>query len=608
MLTYAFIAVIVVTAAAIADPTGIVDSILRLGWRFLSGAPLDGRQRTDATWWRAGTKSLDPKITRYSRWSARRRAERSWIRISCTILAAMLAWAYLTHPTLTLVLGAYTVFAFGVWQIYRAWTAWLMRHHQSTYIRPLHVAMSAALHLDPHLPADKYIRVPVGFRTSETAESRVYLPETFDPSPAAKKQAEDLVRAKLDVSPTSHDLGWELKGRPYIVLTLAPTPPTLVPWADWIDYMNALPAGEIFLGLDKKKKPYTGSFNIEDPHWGFSVGSRRGKSTQAMSIAAQILHQHPDNQVAGIDPKMTSFDPLIGVPRFTCANHPKQVDQMWALIESIATELDRRMEAESADVTLRHTWPCLALIVDEVNRFADLSADHWKSIKEKGAPATAPIWAVIAGLIWMGAQFNVHVIMYGQRLDARATGGIGLRDGLGFRGLAGFRPQQWLMLVGTAPIPKSQKKRGRFIYSDGQDETWVQNVLPTDQELRDYASTSRPVDVPATAAPEALAPALPMSDVLAGTSSLPALTPGPRTDIPRQATPDTEPAPATVWVVGLAAGAAHVGLSEAAFARRRTRSEGIPGETRQGNQPAWTTEALDALGWAPARVKETSAA
>lgn len=49
-------------------------------------------------------------------------------------------------------------------------------------------------------------------------------------------------------------------------------------------------------------------------------------------------------------------------------------------------------------------------------------------------------------------------------------------------------------------------------------------------------------------------------------------------------------APAPDLVVGVAAAAEHLGLSEAAFVKRRKRAKatgGIPGETREGRQPAW---------------------
>lgn len=595
---------VVLTGAVLVGLAVFCPGALVLLGRFLSGRPMDGAPRTDSSLLHPGTRSLTPGIERYSRWSARRGIERASIRISSTITLITAGYGYLIHPRLTIAVAGLTAWSLGCWQAWRLWLAWQMHQHTKLYVRPLHVTMSHVLGLDPHQPASSYLRIPVDYQTNEQAVSRITLPATFEGSEQARKQVQDLALAKLGLSKTTADCSFTLTGTPYLEIRLAPQPPAVVHWADWIGFMDALPAGELFLGLDKRKQPYTGSFNIEDPHWGFSVGSRRGKSTQAMSIAAQILHQDPRSSVRAIDPKMTSFDPIIGVPRFTVANNPRDVEAMWGAIESVESELNARMDAEAADATLTGSWPCLALIVDEVNQFSAQTAAHWKKIKESGDPATAPIWMNLAAILWMGAQFNCHVIMYGQRLDEKATGGVGLRDSLGFRGLAGFRPQQWMMLVGTAPIPRSQKPRGRFIYSDGQADTWVQNVYPTAQELRDYASTCREplAPLPELAVEPAEAVALidlQMSSVLSGTGSLPALTPGPRTSL-------TQDSPAEAWIVGVAAGAAYLGLKEGTFAKRRTRSEGIPGETRQGNQPAWLPSDLDA--WATTTTKAEVAA
>jgi hypothetical protein len=53
------------------------------------------------------------------------------------------------------------------------------------------------------------------------------------------------------------------------------------------------------------------------------------------------------------------------------------------------------------------------------------------------------------------------------------------------------------MLIGTATVPRSRKPTGRWIYSDGQTETWVQNIcasidpVESGAILRDYAIASR---------------------------------------------------------------------------------------------------------------------
>lgn len=75
------------------------------------------------------------------------------------------------------------------------------------------------------------------------------------------------------------------------------------------------------------------------------------------------------------------------------------------------------------------------------------------------------------------------------------------KPGQGPAGLAQPADQHQLrhrhMLIGTAPVPRSQKPKGRWIYSVGQTETWVQNIcasidpVESGAILRDYAIASR---------------------------------------------------------------------------------------------------------------------
>jgi hypothetical protein len=147
--------------------------------------------------------------------------------------------------------------------------------------------------------------------------------------------------------------------------------------------------------------------------------------------------------------------------------------------------MDARMDAYSQDKTLE--FKRSLLILDEINQFAAMSLDYWRSIKEKGDPAQPPVWRDLAAIAWQGAQLRCNMIVVGQRLDSSATGGAGLRDSFGIRMLAGFTPQQWNFLVGTYPIPRSQKPRGRFIVINGGEQTWVQLVWADPQAVRDLA-------------------------------------------------------------------------------------------------------------------------
>jgi hypothetical protein len=546
--------------------------LARLAYRFLAGHHLaHGRSLTDGSWTRPATRALTPYHVR--RYWHRPGWHRSAFRLAALAVLAVAGAVSITgSPWLwaTLALVVASGLSAATWRAFGRWRDW---RHLRVFVRPLARALAPLLGIAPR-QAVAAVRFPRTYAAVAMGElGRIVLPDTFHPD--QQRAVTLLIKSRL---PVDADLSWRLTGKPlFLQVNASPKPPDRVAFADLAAEMDACLPGDVVIGLDRKRTVFRGSFRTEDPHWALSMGSGRGKSSLLYSVAAQILHQDPGATVTAVDPKMTSLDALVGVPGFTVANDPRNVPAMWGAIESVATEMERRMDITADNPTAE--FPVCLLVIDELNQFSAMTAAVWRGMKEKGDPATAPIWMVLAGLLWQGRAFNVHVIVVGQRLDERATGGIGLRDSFGLRGLAGYTMQQWAMLVGTTPIPRSQKPRGRIVFWDGSDVTWVQAAYGTPEELRDYAMHGRRAGV---AAP-------------AGNGPYPGETAGTATDT------------AATWVVGLDAGAGHLGLSPAAFRKRRERAGGtLPGEVRQGNQPAWTAADLDAWRETWPRMVSTS--
>lgn len=380
----------------------------------------------------------------------------------------------------------------------------------------------------------------------------IELPDHFRATADEKRAVKQLVNARW---PFEVDIQWQTTRAPFqAILREAPTFPGKVHFEDLREEIDACKPGEIVIGLTARREVYKGSFLTDDPHWGFAVGSRRGKSTFLSWCAAQILHQDPEAGVTGIDVKRESFKALFGVPGLTLANNPRDILEMWDRVREFREEMDRRCDARGEDPTLE--FPFRVLMIDEVSQFSAQSKSLWRKIKKQGEQAYPPVWDDVAAVFWQGAAFHCHVLLCGQRLDDTTTGGIGLNTSLGLRGLAGFWPRDWMRLVGTTPIPLSRRERGRWIYANGESETWVQNLYGTDDEIRDWAMAGR---------------------------------------LPR---PRTAPEAAQAWVTGLDAAAEHLGITKAAFVQRRHRAPGhkLPGEDRHGNQPAWRVTDLEA--WA----------
>lgn len=395
----------------------------------------------------------------------------------------------------------------------------------------------------------------------------IELPNHFRAEPAERAALTRLLNSRF---PYEVELTFEMGSTPFMVgIYKVQQCPPLVPFSEWRNEIEKLKPGEIFIGLDKKHSPFVGSFRGEDPHWVFEVMSRRGKSTMVSLSIAQILHQDPGADATGIDPKMESFKALFGVPRFTLANDPDNVEEMWARIRDVRDAMYERRSQRAKDPGLDFAYKLL--VIDECNSFSLLSKIHWRNIKQQGDPPYPPVWEDLAMIMAQGAAYHVHLIMTGQRLDETIFGGLRLISMAGFRGLGGFRPANYKRLgLGGGPVPLSATRRGRWLYNDGETETWVQNVWATDSEIKDYAMS------------------LP-----------PGLVPVPR---PEAAAADL-PAPAE-WLSGLDAAAAHLGLTYEAFKKRRQRRP-VPGEDCSGRYPTWRPADLDA--WAAGESEEARA-
>lgn len=539
-------------------------------WRFVAGQPLDGRYRTDAKFFRRGRKALGPVAP--GRWSYLAGGERLAVRLGvlCGVPAA--GWEYWTHPTRTTILGAFLGVLGALWGVWRLREGWRRRRVYRRYILPLHRVLEPLLGLPATARPREYIAVPETWATAEETPVRIGLPPEFNSSPAAKRLVADAAMSKFPrMTHDNTDAIFQTVGRPVLLLKMAPQPPDLVIWAEHADTIRALPPGKTFVGLGARNKPYIHDWNSgELVHFGVSVNTGGGKSNAIVGWLAQELRKGAS--ATFIDPKH-SFLPevLQGHPRFTLANDPDDPHEFWDKIFAFEREMDRRGKIIRKDRT--QEFPLAFLVLDELSEFADISSLLWEAIKADPEPfgydpvgkkAPSPLWRSLSRILRMGREFYCRVIVLTQRLDNKSTGGIGLRDLFGTRALGKFRKNQWMMLDGSTPVPKSINKIGRWIYTDTDSYTWIQNVYGEPEELRDWAFAEiRAIDT--------------QDDTRAGDD----LSPG------------DESVSVECQVRGNEAGAEYVGLTVSQFRNARRMRGPIPGETYVGRSPVWTREALE---------------
>lgn len=530
-------------------------------WRFVTGQPLDGRLRTDARFLTAGERLLSRVPVR--RWSYLPGYKRAAVRMgTVAALSAVLSGLWVS-PGVTMGVLASTALlgaAVGVW-----WGvgAWRVRQLQRAYVRPLHDVLGPLLGLPPTVTPGDYLTVPVTYRSREDTPAVIRLPRSFDGSQAHKQLVSTAALLKLGLNDDTTDVIFRLVGDPVLELRRAPQPPDSVPWSDHLEFMDGLQPGQVFVGLGPKGKPFVHDWRGgEAVHAGFSVGTGYGKSSAAMSWVAQEHHNDPMTESTFIDPKGAPLpECLLGVQGYVLENDSDDVGSMWSAIYDVEIELDLRRTARKADPTV--LFPMKHLIIDELTQFAIDSRRHWDVIRvdidgPAGKYLTPPIWLAIGRILRLGREYDIRMTVFTQRLDTQALGGaqLGLRDSLGWRGLAGYRKNQWMMMIGTLPVVKCVHKKGRWYYQDGNHEMWVQNVYATAEQLRDWAMMPQRAD----------AEIVPVASV----------------------------AIEHKWdVVGLDAAAQYLQIPVSTFRKRRQRAGGIEGEGLIGRSPAWKYDQLD---------------
>jgi len=598
------------------------DTIAVLVWRHFSGAHYHGNRVTNAGWWEHGssTKRHDyDRGTFMDRWEHKPRGHRMLWRWGCTVAFFGLGYGVIFYRTVTLhaamslIVYAVVVAGFVIEKKVR------LRVHNRHLVNPIVKSLAPVLRLSPHAVRRMLCLLPENI-SDEGENGYLELPPEITPSAEMQTTVARIIDAHM---PVDTEMDWRFQQAPKLgVILAAQKPPDSVPWASMLAEMARCAPGEVVLGADRAKQPYKASLtDLEDPHWGFDVNTKFGKSNFLGIVTAQILHQDPEALAIILDPKRSSLIDFVGspdtpgrplLPGVTLANNPADPEAMWAAVQKARKILDDRAELAARERGRR--FPCVLVIVDELNQFGDIMKDYWNDLKaadkrlpkdqRQGLDGLWPGWADIMAILRMGRFVNMHVLACAQDFRDDAFGGRGGRNYLGFKGMAGFNPSQWDKFMQTKPVPVMQNHPGRWIFSDGHDESWVQVVFADaerDRAAYDYAAEGRTAaryaDWKDTSVNDAEDAALATDEETLGLayylSSLPS----------QPVSPPADDGDGRLVITGEQAAADYFEWKLTRFqtARRRTA---IPGEFRHGKTPCWHED--DLLAWEAARPRSKS--
>lgn len=404
------------------------------------------------------------------------RPRRAGIRCGTVAAAIMLVACWVANPQVTgwaIVCLLFASLGLGAWWCWR-W-AWSFKHRR-TWLRPAHLAAHRVAEIDPRRAPQEWLTV-----AADRSEAVAELPAGWngDVDTLAGTLARTLGMGSPDIS--THLAG----PKPTLTLTAPKPPPAAVSLAQLRPFIDAAGPDEVVLGLGSLGKPDSVDLDDDSAHIGISAGSGGGKSVTSRLILAQRLYKGDIGLVLDA-PKRISHMWARGLPNVV---YCREVEEVHEALLWLARECDSRNRAadDMADIDGRVTarvGPRIVVVAEELNTLMKRLRAYWQKC---GGTGRSPALNALEELLDVGRQVRITVVMIGQRLSNRATGGGGdARENLAALILARYRASTWKMLVPDLPMPPrtAHKLRVQVVTDEARP---VQVALLTGREARGLA-------------------------------------------------------------------------------------------------------------------------
>jgi hypothetical protein len=461
-------------------------------WRWNTGAPMDGVIRSDPGWFTWGNHVMHRTGKVYS-WHRFPRIYRMGVRQAINLYTVgMGASLYLLGVWVTLALyGALTALSLslGLWLIIRRGRRYLRNKRTVT---PLASALAHKWGIAEAV-AEKSLAFEPDWQTKTKDRMLVIsLPSHFAAIDGEKQSIENLISNRMG---RGCDFRWHTasgKGGGTLEVVVLPPLPSKVFFRDYLKEIAKNKSGEYVAGVKAGGEIERVSFMGDFVHHACSFNTGRGKSSYIMLMLAQILAQDKNNRATILDTKMESVEPFTGIPGVLIFADPEHIGDMVKGAEDVFKVMKYRLAAQTADPTFKGMWPMELLILEEGNDFSVQLDAWWQENKPHGAKSTPEFWRkTIAPILWQGRSVNVHMFAVFQSFMERFFGNLNLRPSFGLLALSGYKPNQFRAMVGTTPIPRAQKGKGRILLTDGDEEYWIQALYDDPAYLRAFAEANR---------------------------------------------------------------------------------------------------------------------
>lgn len=513
----------------------------RIAYRLVSGRPIDGRARTDATYLHAGTRALT--VTgRTTRWAMLPGYQRAAVRLGVPAAGYGAHTAYGLAPTYTTAAAATLAAVGAVQAVRKARRAWRGRRFRRAYTRPTLTALRHALggaevvlNIDPALGnlTERLMRpMSAGEREwraryAKHVEPLVrWAPDRVWRAWAQTKRRATPVTARLErwrrpVEDHGPSISFSAPGREWLTeeqrahvaaiiagkvpvsdltpprwdtvgpdvtarWTVRKRPPGSVGRADFEARTASLPEHEYWLGLGAGGQSAKVSLKADSPHIGISAASGAGKSVLAMLLIVQTLQR--GGEVFILDIK-GSHRWALGLPGVTYCRTDSDIHDAWVRLGALARERnDQAFNDPEAEKAFRR----VLVVAEELNGMMDALSDHWADVRESSRDRD-PAVRGMRDILRMGRSALINIVAIAQRLSAAASGNGDARENLGSAlCLARFSANTWRMLCEGIAMPRASSKIGRWQIVTGGIATETQVCFLDEWDARLMVLASAP--------------------------------------------------------------------------------------------------------------------
>ncbi|MGH7743507.1 MAG: hypothetical protein ACREQ5_01615, partial [Candidatus Dormibacteria bacterium] len=482
--------------------------------RGLSGRAMggDARRKTDATFFKRGTRPLNKNARPPSFWSYMAEGQRALIRI--LILTALISgvWGYFTHPTGLKVTGYSTAAVLAIGGLIKAYRHWKDRRFHRIYRNPLAKAARDILNIPPSYATRKWIEFTPGMKAhlphiqartmgkrekaarlwygTHIAPVLMFLPERTMrgwwwftghlptvtrawkygrtltatirlrcPSGYIDEAARKLLRAVVMEKVGLRDLveNWSMVGPDAITTyTIRDRPPLSAILADIAAAVDACDEWELVAGLGPKRKPVVVSLPDGSPHICASAASGAGKTILAMVFAVQVLRKGGRVYILDTNGCHRWARGLNGVTY--CRTVASIHDALIGLDSLAQARIDQAAEEDEG----WNPGERVFVIFEEMNATVAKLKAYWEKLRGKGDPKLSPAIQAFRNISQMGRAAKVNLFAVAQMLTVNTTGGTEARENFGIRCLARYTSNAWKMLASEVAMPRKSMIRGRW--------------------------------------------------------------------------------------------------------------------------------------------------